>query len=103
MARRSPTRYVRFPNLDGWSTEWATYIKSDGFKIHRSLGPAKSAITRAGHGILYRFRSGRDGDLTWVPVAVIQEGEALTHPYRKKKPDQLTERVVLFTIQEVPV
>lgn len=99
---RPPVRYVRYPFV-GNIESFATYIQGRGFKLHRSIGPAKTAITTAGHGILYRFMAGRDGDVTWTPVAVINEGEARTHPYRKMKPDQLTKAVILFVIQEIPV
>lgn len=101
----APVKYVRFPSVPQGIPVWATYVatRNPCFKIHDRIGTAKSAITTNGHGILYRHMLGRDGDLTWTPVAVVHEGEAKTHPYRKRKPEQLTERVVLFTIQEVPV
>lgn len=94
--------YRQYPGVGQGVDEWATFIASrhPHFKTHQTLGPAKSAITSNGHGILYRMLSQVDGDLTWIPVAVVNATDQKTHPYRKAKPEHLTEAVVLFKITE---
>lgn len=99
--RASNVLYRRFPTETS-VPEWATYItgRSPAFKIHNGIGTAKGAITSHGHGIMYRLTAGREGPLKWIPVAVVNGHDQATHPYRKLKPHQLTEEVVLFTISE---
>lgn len=84
--------------------EWATYIEgrwSKPFKVHTTLGLAKSAITNHGHGILYRFmRPFEHRDLEWTAVAVISSGDRDNHPLWSRKNYLPTEPVVLFVIQE---
>jgi hypothetical protein len=101
---RSNHVYRRFPSSESAEDifEWATYCagRYPQFKMHQSIGPAKAAITSTGHGIMYRRMPTRDGQLTWQAVAVVNGHEQPTHPYRKLKPAQLTEPVVLFKITE---
>lgn len=102
MNRRQIQPYRIFPGPGKGIDEWATYIRNRNpqFKLHTTLGVAKSAITNNGHGIIYRLLHHRDTDLTWTAVAVIQPGENKDHPYRKAKPVDLVEPVIIHKIVE---
>lgn len=82
--------------------QWATYIvgRTPQFKMHTTVGLAKVALGMNG-GICYRYMI-EDGELQWVPVAIIDGGTMRSeHELFEDKfvPDQ---RAVSYVIQEMP-
>lgn len=83
--------------------EWATFIRlrSPEFKQHSNLGHAKSAINSSGHGVLYRWMTWESEEPNWTPVAIVEKGEAKTHPAMQSRVKP-TEPVAVHMIDEEP-